>query len=422
MCLATHEELNRISNYTVDHDCSALDQSEHHKVGASLLQVGALRHGRVSAKQTPESTVAELPRPGLKNEEADVIEFGMLVKSFYGIEFSHNTFSVDLVISLRWTDTRAAKVLPSDATEMYLPIAVARRKMWLPDVTVTNRALQGIETITSSVKVREDGSVTQVDRIMANVKCGFNATSFPFDSQRLRIRIASSTYMSDAVVLRPSADPRLYGVVGNTVGNSFVFVSTEQLTFIEVNGDLSRSRGELDIVVERKTSVFMETIMLPTIAIVVSSWAGFFIPIAPAPFLMPRVAVSFVAFLSLVTESRKIDAMLPQRGEQAWSDVFTECCILLVFAAEIFTMLVQYVHYSLGLAELAHSIDLEMRVFLPTMTLLTSGTLYLLRDESSVYAMSWIVRIMLGLIIGGYLITCIARCLRKKSSGEPPST
>lgn len=340
----------------------------------------------------------------------DVIYFGVRWKGFSGADFTANTFSADLLLTFRWRDSRVISLVPEGLDSFAMPTSHAAKKIWLPDMEITNRALDGVDIISSTVNITSDGSVTKVERVHAVLRAAFVAGAFPFDFQVLPVRLASTTLMLDDLILEPLVDMRHSGVKDDIFENSaYHYVSENEFVFAEADGLLEKSRGELDIFVRRNSMLYIQSVFMPSFLIVSVSWAGFFIPIGMPPFLMPRIATSFISLLAQVTLSLKFDNMQPERGDVSWLDVFEECCMTLVYAAVCFNIFVQYVNYQLKLTDMAAKFDIELQVALPALSVGIYIVCFCLRTADEVHTLHTIITLILTLSLLGYLGGCYAR-------------
>jgi len=354
---------------------------------------------------------------------ADKVTFGIYIKSFFGIQFKDMTFSADLVITLSWYDPRAAGVIPHGNASTTFASEVAGQHIWLPDVQVTNRDIKGLEVVSSSVTVYSNGSVMKVERVIATVKSDFKINDFPFDTQCLRVRVASTSLSREELVLDHVAkDSHLWGVRPDTFdGKEFAFISQDIRSFEEDDGMLHKSRGELQIVVKRQASIYWNSLFFPALLLLCVSWTVFFFPLLP-PFAMPRVATAVIAFLALMTVSTRIDSLLPLQGRLSWMHLFIECCAVMLFAVVCYNILVTHTYHVLDLHDLAEKIDKELRIFYPALTLLVLLICMLGTDGRDVNFLKVITRLVLVIALFGYLLFCIKRVLFRKDMGTPSST
>jgi len=358
----------------------------------SLLQVDrplsrtALRDSLVAASHSTVSLVGQPAddvtiRPNLKNGTREIVEFGIMVKNWFGIDFAGGTFTVDIVITARWQDDRAKKLIPSGASSVRLAIKDAQSSLWLPDIQVTNHIQKGIEVISSSVLVEKSGALSKVQRELVTLKAGYITTDFPFDTQLLNINIASTVYMRDEVVLKATKDPALWS--SNTTelfSNSPWNVLNMSLMSVidDTNGGLlKKSRGVLAITVKRSASQYFSSIFVPSFVLLMMTWSSLWLPVA-APYVMPRVAVSVISVLCMMSLASNANNMIPATGKMTWMGQYLEILIELQFCNMVFNALILSLeHKGQDRSELANAIDEELIFAYPTFAGMVIGCVYL---------------------------------------------
>jgi len=306
-------------------------------------------------------------RPSLQDGKADQVEFGILVKKWYGIDFVKGTATVDAVIILNWLDPRASQLVPFNASALRLSRDSAAKQMWLPDITATNFAHHGSDTISSSILVAKNGSINKVDRTLLTLEQSYNTERFPFDTQDVSIRVASTTYMRSELQLVPAEDNSLWGAPSELFSNSIWSVVTASLTEIsEDDGMLTKSRGVLTLKVRRDPTQYTSSIFIPTVLLLFMTWTALWFPLA-APYVMPRVAVNAIALLSMVGVSQKADNVIPATGKNTWMGEYLEVCIELQFALLLCNALILSAEHRKGAdaKSSANALDVELIIAIP---------------------------------------------------------
>jgi hypothetical protein len=361
-------------------DTSALDEATC--TGNGLLQSTA----RIGLRSTlpaednealvPDSAgdAAQQLRPNCATQAVDTVEYGIFLKAFHGVDMPHNSFTVDAITTLRWSDQRNIALLPENARSRRLSSEQAAAIMWLPDVMATNRVSGGIELISSSVFVAEDGSATKTERSLLTLYDSFDTENFPLDTQNLEVHLASTTYMLDEVQLVPTQDSSLWGTGANLFNNSAWFLLNTSLHSIsDIDGSLQKSRGVLSLTVKRDASQYISTIFVPSCLLVIMAWMGLWFPLT-TPFTMPRVAVSVISFLSMLTLSLRVDSMTASTGKATLMDGYLEMCVWLQFFYLLGGGCVAVIAYRTGDgAEFANKIDEELIISFPVVAVMFGG-------------------------------------------------
>lgn len=357
------------------------------------------------AEPAPMSTIL---RPNF-GKQADIIDVGILVKKFMGVMFSEHTFEVDAVIIAKWVDKRASKLLKKGAESLSLNSEEARRVLWLPDILISNRVHEGFDILSSGVQVKSNGTVIKVDRCHVTLQCNYKTNAFPFDTQTLPIKIASSTLMVDQLILR--MDAASSGVGDEAFeDNSFNYIMSSVDEYEERDGPLEKSRAKLDIVVKRKSASCVSTVLIPCLCIASISWSGFFMPCHLPAFMMPRVATSFVSFLMQVTLDAKIDAIQPERNSDSWLDILHASLEACVYTAVIFNIIVQYTAYWEKLKNLGRVFDEELQLGLPVVTtLLVVVCMAFIGVDENVHELLYFTRAILIFTVLPYMASMLIR-------------
>jgi len=323
-------------------------------------------------EELQDNTAATQPldrflRPNLGGR-ADVVEFAIYVKNFFGLQFRDNLFSVDCVLTLRWTDQRTSKILPTGANHATIGLGEANENIWLPDIVVSNRAIAGEETISSAIDIYRDGRVVKTQRLKLSVQQHFDVAAFPFDYQRPRIVLSSATLMTEDLVLKEMTDKNLFGAKkGLFDDREFQFVSQTVSVFEEVDGNLKKSRGALAITLRRDWRRYLQTTILPEIFLILISFTVFWMPRA-TPFAMPRVATNLISFLTLMTLSINTAQLLPpDRAGMAWIELFADSMQMQNCLILFLNVFVDWVYNTLDLKELGEKMTNELAGLFPLM-------------------------------------------------------
>jgi hypothetical protein len=312
-------------------------------------------------------------RPNIATRHHDSVEYGVLIKSCYGLDFGGNSFTVDAVTSVRWFDARTIALLPKDVASLRVSSEEAAAMMWLPDVRPSNRAPLGIDIISSSVLVMADGTVTQTERAIVTLNSVFKTVDFPLDTQNLEVRLASSTYMLNEVHLVPTQDSKLWGAGESVFNNSaWSLVDASLHSIFDTDGSLEKSRGVLTLTVKRDPSQFVSNVIMPSCLLLVMTWMALWFPLT-TPFVNPRVGACAIAFLSMLTLSNRVDSMTAPTGMTTLMDSYLEMCLWLQFAYLLVNGGLAAIAHRNGHAEFAAKLDVELIFSFPVALVLFLG-------------------------------------------------
>merc|ERR1719491_1939044 len=160
------------------------------------------------AKQDRADMVQRLTERNIRPSEMrhlpDILDFGIVVKRFMGIDIHHSTFTVDIVLSLSWKDDRVIDLVPPNQEYLSIDRETAERTIWEPDIIIANRDFDNLESIPWVLRIDRQGRCFQVHRMIVRCKMSFNVRAFPFDRQQVMLSLASRKAMNYEVQLRPS--------------------------------------------------------------------------------------------------------------------------------------------------------------------------------------------------------------------------
>merc|ERR1740117_1320656 len=113
----------------------------------------------------------------------------------------------------------------------------------MPEVIVTNRDIKKYDLISTSVIISNTGEVTKVERAAVIINQMYALEEYPFDTQKLEIKVASGKYMLNEVVLEPDEDASSSGAKdGLMEGSPYKLKSYRVYAFKETDGALKKSR------------------------------------------------------------------------------------------------------------------------------------------------------------------------------------
>lgn len=350
------------------------------------------------ADVSPEAFKKVDLRPGAGGE-ADVVNFGLYAKTFYGTDLKANTFRADIVMSFRWKDTRAVSLIPAGLPRVVLSGAAAKSKLWQPDIIITNHAIKGYEVISSNVQVLKSGTVEKVERAQVMINNNFELGNYPFDVQELRIKIASAKYMSDDLVLVPMEGTGSSGLRDGVFDHSlYIMNSWATNVHEEADGDLVKSRGMLDLVVYRRLDKYTQDHLVPTAIILMISWGVFFFPFEKA-FCTPRLVLSIVALLTFTNIMIKSSSLLPGAAPYNWNDLLNQVIQILIFNGVLKNLVSEACAHHFELEELSRAINHEAKFVQPALSIVIV-TMIMVMGSYHMLSLVWATRLTQVAIVG----------------------
>ncbi|CAJ1357051.1 unnamed protein product [Effrenium voratum] len=335
-----------------------LEQESHLPEGvldASLLEVSA------QASQASQASQAASLRE---------VMFGVYCRRVFDVDVLQKTWTGDIVITTSWNDPLAAEVIPTNKEEKRFATDVARKLMWLPDISVTNRDFKNLEVISSSVKVWSSGWATKVERMLVTMTNDFDTKAYPYDQQTLQVILASEKLMADELVLKPHTDKTLLGVKDDVLtGTGFIGLDGTAKpgynisSFQEADALLVKSRGLFEIHILRSPASAGRQLFGPTFILLSVSYSVFFFPMVPA-FAMPRVASGIISLLGMVT------FMTKNKMPDSWTDVYLESICLQIACVCILSLSMEIVFHTCKNEDFAKQLNFEYKVAFPVASFL----------------------------------------------------
>jgi len=377
-------------------------------VGFNLVSVSASQHINMSANRGAD---IRSMRPGALKGVPDVVSFGIFAKGFYGANLKNNKYTVDSVLALKWKDPRVVDLIPAGLEHLTMPARMALKKMWMPEVVITNRDINKYDLISSSVRIDRKGDVFKVERATAVINQVYKLAEYPFDTQKLLIKVASSKYMLNEVVLEPHQEDANSGAKDTLMkGTTYELKDWNVFAFAETDGALKKSRGVLELTVDRIFDKYKESHLVPTCLLLVISWGVFWFPFQ-APFITPRLAMSVLAMLQFTNLLIKSSGELPDGAPHNWNDILNQQVQTMMFCTITVNIFSEICFHQAKVEPLARSINHEAKVLLPflSITLVTivmgSGAYGWL----SIATAGMVTKLIIVAVMGSYMAWSMTR-------------
>jgi len=359
-------------------------------------------------------------RPSAAAGVPDEVTFAMFAKTFLGANMKDNNFDLDFILLLKWKDARVADMVPAGLDQITMSGEQAEKKIWMPGVVVTNRAINQYEVISTVVMIYKTGEITKVERSSVTCMNIFELQQYPFDIQALRVKIASAKYMLDELVLKPNEDKSQSGV-NEGIMDAFQYTVDDWkiYAFEETDGAMAKSRGVLQIDAKRSLDKYGESHLMPTALVMVISWAVFWFPFQ-TPFVTPRMALSILALLSFTNLMIKSSSALPGGAPCNWNDNFNQMVLALMCTTILINIMSEICFHQIKLPELGIAINNEAKILQPMhsitiLTIVESGGMY---KWISVGNAQVVVKVIFGLVFSGYIMYSLSRISSFKAEKE----
>jgi len=261
-------------------------------------------------------------------------------------------------------DARVIDMIPDGMEQFSMAWSQALELVWMPGMVITNRDIEKYEIISASVTLFQSGEVQRVERAQAIVMKKFDLATYPFDSQDLEIKVASSKYMSNEVAVVP--DSSMSGVKEHIFG--LYDVQGWRLEGYETSdASLKKSRGKLVINVKRTLDKYIDDHLVPTFIVLIISWSVFFFPFE-RPFITPRLALSILALLQFTNLMVKSSKEIPGAAPFNWNDLFNQQIQSFMFITIILNLTSEVVCHSLDMEKQARMMNNEAKIFVPSVS------------------------------------------------------
>lgn len=179
-------------------------------------------------------------------------------------------------------------------------------------------------------RIRSNGIVEYNQRFFGKVATYHSLQNFPFDSHRMRIRMASFNYPIDALQLRLNTEftgvADLLNIPDWTIGGVEAEIVEESIPEF----DASYSVLHFYILADRNPQYYVRKVMVPLLLIVLMSFAVFWIN--PERF-GPQIGLAATSMLTLIAFQFALTSVLPKLSYFTLMDQLILGSTLLVFGS-----------------------------------------------------------------------------------------
>jgi hypothetical protein len=213
----------------------------------------------------------------------------------------------------------------------------------------------------------------------------FALQDYPFDTQRLTVRIASSKYMLNELVLLPDkgvVNGHYVSGVKENIWGLYSFERWDANSYNTSDGVLEKSRGAMEITLKRKITKYYEDHLVPSFIALMISWAVFYFPFANF-FITPRLALSILALLTFTNLMVKSSKELPGAAPFNWNDLFNQQIQTLMFITILLNICAEIAFHTFKKEGLARLMNNHAKVLMPMMSII--NIVMILGGGASVY-------------------------------------
>lgn len=270
---------------------------------------------------------AELPvgydsstRPGVGHGPTPV-QVGVFLIDVVEIEDARQSFTASLFFEIDFQDSRLADPTAPGVRTFSLG------EIWWPDLGLVNR--RSLQILFPHVfRVDRQGNVSYRQRVYGDFSATLHLRSFPFDTQKLPIEVASNTLGPEEIALSVNKDKTGRFDSLSLAGWSVLSEGLDELP--HQGKDQGLARLVFGLTASRQTAFYRWSILVPLGFIVLMAWAVFWID---PQFLPPQVGLSTAATFALIAFRFNLSTILPKVDYMTYLDEFVLACTVLVFLA-----------------------------------------------------------------------------------------
>lgn len=224
------------------------------------------------------------------------------------VEEKNETFEADIYLVFLWKDERLKH--DGKCPLLYTNEAVQEKleEIWSPQIEFINTSKP--EITNQNLIIEPDGSVGLKLGLTSTFRTDLDLRRFPFDHQRLVVRITSFIYDSHNVIFEPDLATLTYERQSTFEGLRVTGLSAES-RILKMGGDLSGTFSEFraQIDVERNAGFYVWTVFGPVILIFLISCTIYLL--RPEQF-SERVSICLTALLACIATQFALSFGLPQ--------------------------------------------------------------------------------------------------------------
>lgn len=233
------------------------------------------------------------------------------------------TFDANLTLVMRWQDDTLAHNGPES-------ISRNLDEVWHPRIQLLNQR-NVRTTLPWTVEIRPDGEVIQRQRYWGTFSHPLDLAEFPFDTQRLEIRLAHIAFTGQPANLSAAAD--------STVSENLTVSDWTLLNwrFEGTSFALDSSMQPIDGMVfvaelERDGQFFIYKVFMPLILIVMMSWLAFWLD---PSLVASQISLTITAMLTMIAYRFVLQGMMPRLAFLTSLDYFVLGATFMVFLSMV---------------------------------------------------------------------------------------
>jgi len=325
------------------------------------------------------------------------------------IEFSDlkEAFTGDIMYIVKWTDKRMDSVVPQGFEYITMNQATAKKRIWVPEIDIINRAVGGQDDLFYAVKVQRDGECTLVRRVIATVAVKIDFTAYPFDHLTLDVALGSPTLFLGDLDLKVGSDMAAGTdtppVSGSLFGShrfkleQWEIHEHEPPSPFSTSKDLRWSRIVLTMHMKRAWWRVFEMSVVPELFMLGVGYLVVWYPRIPQ-FIGVKSGGLMIALLTMMSCKIATSNRLPNgRAGTCWLEGFEDAAMYLIGVMLWLNVYAEIVYHKWEQPELAERISYCLKCTYPVLCFVCLGTCWWFVGTNSTSlndrtAWSWLLR------------------------------
>ncbi|TMS36431.1 hypothetical protein L596_003596 [Steinernema carpocapsae] len=288
-------------------------------------------------------------RPVANYSEALKVTVKLYLQQILDVDEKNQVITLLTWIEYTWDDYKLVWN-PQEYGEITdIRIPGTAQMIWRPDVLLYNSADENFDsTFPVNIIVHYDGRVVQVPPGILKLSCKIDITWFPFDNQICHLKFGSWTYSGEFLDLSiqypDGTDASSPSVVDTSYyvenGEWNLLATPARTETIQFNKQTFQSIY-FYLIIQRRTLYYALNLIVPSLLISLMTVLGFTLPPEAGEKITLEITIllSVCFFLSMVAE------MTPPTSEAIpLIGAYFSCCLLVVSASVVFTVLVLNLH------------------------------------------------------------------------------
>ncbi|KAK6177003.1 hypothetical protein SNE40_015198 [Patella caerulea] len=269
-------------------------------------------------------------RPDTDTGNATQVQVDLVLNSIGPVNDMDMEISASVYLRQQWRDTRLAhNVFNRSIVISYKHLD----ELWVPDLFFPQSKTERRHVLTTPnilIRLETDGSILYSQRLSVTLQCFMELQNFPLDHQKCAIEMESYSYSTDQLYFIWSLDRGSLNVQDNAFIPDFTIlgVTSSDCTATYATGSFTCLKAEVTL--KREIGFYITQTYIPSILIVILSWASFWIDHEAVP---ARISVGLLTVLTITTQSSGARSQLPRVPYIKSIDVWMAVCLVFVFGA-----------------------------------------------------------------------------------------